>query len=322
MQKAKVAGAPKTLRQHMLQDQPQELRPGNGPPLQPLAPGVAIHEAHLAIATGHDILLPDDAPVEVASQVDERLLPATDRGTVDHPLLGVANRQRPSGRFEAGQHLRPEDLRQGLMAEEIALLRRALGPPSLLPAVDRCRRHHQMNVRVILQLARVRMQNSDRPRGALQLPVVLTEGAHRLPTAAQEQIVGLALMCPGQCPEFGRQSEGQQEVLGGNLFPQLPLQPLLTLVVLTVWAVAVTAGMWNQRLVVAFGAMKLHLRAGLGAAGPDRLERLQVVGPEPVPVLRQEFGFEGVDDRRQADHLTAPQARAKPSISPLIRSRA
>jgi hypothetical protein len=47
-----------------------------------------------------------------------------------------------------------------------------------------------------------------------------------------------------------------------------------------------------------------------------------VVSRESVPVLRQEVGAEGVDDLGQADHLTVPQVRRKPSIRPLMRSMA
>jgi hypothetical protein len=40
------------------------------------------------------------------------------------------------------------------------------------------------------------------------LLVVLAEGAHRSPTAAQQQFVDNALLRKGQGPEFGGQSEG------------------------------------------------------------------------------------------------------------------
>jgi hypothetical protein len=47
-----------------------------------------------------------------------------------------------------------------------------------------------------------------------------------------------------------------------------------------------------------------------------------VLGSEPVPVLRQEAGLEAIDDFSQANHLTFPQSMPKPSIRPLMRSRA
>jgi hypothetical protein len=47
-----------------------------------------------------------------------------------------------------------------------------------------------------------------------------------------------------------------------------------------------------------------------------------VLRPELVSVVPQEVGSEGFDHGRQPDHLTCPQAMEKPSIRPLIRSRA
>ncbi|MDP1653369.1 MAG: hypothetical protein Q8L56_11680 [Rhodocyclaceae bacterium] len=96
----------------------------------------------------------------------------------------------------------------------------------------------------------------------------------------------------------------------------------MTLVMLTVRAVAMAAGMRHQLLVRAFRALDLHHRAGLGAAVLHRRESARVVRREPMPILRQEVGRETVDDRGQPDHLTVPQRMPKPSIKPLMRSMA
>ena len=63
-------------------------------------------------------------------------------------------------------------------------------------------------MRMEIQPARVRMQHRNSTGGALKLLVVLAEGAHRSPTAAQQQFVDNALLRKGQGPEFGGQSEG------------------------------------------------------------------------------------------------------------------
>ena len=102
----------------------------------------------------------------------------------------------------------------------------------------------------------------------------------------------------------------------------LTFQPLPTLMVLTVRAVAMAAGMWHQFLMLASRAFDLHHGAGLCAALFHGRECSIVVRAESVPVLCQEVGLEGVDDGSQADHLTFPQVMPKPSIRPLIRSMA
>ena len=126
----------------------------------------------------------------------------------------------------------------------------------------------------------------------------------------------------GERPEFGGQGEGQQKVLGRDLLLQLPFQPLLTLMVLTMRAVAMAAGVRDQGLMWAFAAFDQHHGAGLRAAVLHRHEGSIVVRGESIPVLGQEVGLEAVDDGSQADHVTFPQAMPKPSIRPLIRSRA
>jgi len=59
------------------------------------------------------------------------------------------------------------------------------------------------------------------------------------------------------------------------------LQPLLAVVVLTVRAVTVAAGMGNQAAVLALRALQLDLRAGVRAALPQGGQRPQVLGAEP-----------------------------------------
>jgi hypothetical protein len=61
--------------------------------------------------------------------------------------------QGQSSRFDARQQLRPEHLGQRLVVEQVAALCLAppLGAPLLALAVDRRRRHDQMDMRVVVQ---------------------------------------------------------------------------------------------------------------------------------------------------------------------------
>jgi len=118
-------------------------------------------------------------------------------------------------------------------------------------------------------------------------------------------------MRPGQRPEFGRQSKRHQEILGRHLLLHQTFQPLLTLMVLAMRAVAVTAGMRYQRLMLAAGAFDLYLQARLRAAVFQRRLGTMMLGPESVPVLRQDVGPEGFDHGSQPDHLTFPQSMEK-----------
>jgi hypothetical protein len=53
----------------------------------------------------------------------------------------------------------------------------------------------------------------------------------------------------GQPPEFGRQGEGDQEIIRRHQSPGLPFQPLLALVMLAIRAVAMAAGVRHQNPV-------------------------------------------------------------------------
>ncbi len=330
VQKTEIAGAPETLRQHMLQHQPQELRAGDGAPLPFPRLGVAIPESHLAVFTGDDIRLPDDTPVKITPQVDQRRLSAADRFAIHHPFPRMASGQRQAGGLDARQHLRPEDLGQRLMVEQIAPLAFALSFPysprlaSPLPVcgVDRRRRHDEMDVGMEIQFARMGVQYRDGARRTPQLPIVLAERAQRLPSATQEQIVDRLLVGKGQRAEFGGHGEGDQKVFRRHQPFHLPFQPLLAFVMLAVRAVAMAARMGDQYLMLTRRAADLHLGAGVGTAVFHRRECPEVFRGQSIPVLRAEISLEGVDDGSEPDHLAGSQTERKPSIKPLMRSMA
>jgi len=75
MQEAEVMRATEAFGQNMLQDQPQELGSGNGPGLGAIGFGAAIAEGHLSVLARQDVLLSDHPTVEIAPQIDQRLLP-------------------------------------------------------------------------------------------------------------------------------------------------------------------------------------------------------------------------------------------------------
>jgi len=102
------------------------------------------------------------------------------------------------------------------------------------------------------------VQHRDGAGVALKLPVVLRKGFDRLPAASDHQVIQRALLLPGQCPELFGQGEGQQKILGRYLPLQLPLQPLLTLMLLTMGAVAMAAGMRHEALAIAVIALGQH----------------------------------------------------------------
>ena len=106
------------------------------------------------------------------------------------------------------------------------------------------------------------MQDSDGPGYSLELFVILTESPYGLPDALDHRCIQRALMMPCHRSEFFRQGKGQQKILDGQLFLELTFQPLLALMVLAVWAIAMAAGMRREDLAVALGALRQHLGTG------------------------------------------------------------
>ena len=104
-------------------------------------------------------------------------------------------------------------------------------------------------------------------------------------------------MLPGQRPQLGRQGKGQQEIVNRHLFFELAFQPLLALVMLTMGAVAMPAGVRHKDLTVTGGALRLHAWAERGTAGFHSGQCPLMTRQDRLPVLRQKPGLKGFDDR-------------------------
>jgi hypothetical protein len=162
------------------------------------------------------------------------------------------------------------------------------------------------------------MQYADGTGLSLQLWVILGEGFEGLPTTTDHQVIKCTLMLPSQRTQFFGQGEGQQKILGRHLFFELPFQPLLAFVVLAMGTVTMTAGMRNENLFFAAVALRHHHRALGGAALFQGGQHFAVAGQQRVLISHQEFGFKGLDDRREQHHLTLCQSMAKPFINVLM----
>jgi hypothetical protein len=177
-----------------------------------------------------------------------------------------------------------------------------------------------MDMRMEVEAARMRVQHRDGSRCSLQLPVVLAETEHRFPGTAHQGIEDDVGVGQSEPTPFGRQRKGQEKVVGRDEPLHLMFQPLLALVVLTVRAKAMAAGMRHEVVVRTVAALNLHHRTGRAAAVFDRRQRLHLVNAQPVTELREEVGSEFGDEGSEADHRGASWASVNRSISALIRS--
>ena len=280
MQEAVVPSAAEALGQDMAQEEPEEVGTGERAGVQLAGLAVLIPEGHFASFAGEDVLLLEHAAVQIAAEVDQCLFAGTDGGAVDDPLHRRARRREP-GLRERREELRAKDLGEGFLGEEVGLALAAgtgFGVPPAVFGIDRCGRHGQVHMGMVVQAPGVGMQHRDRSGGALQPPIVAGEGVEGFPTALQQRAVDRALVKPRQFPQFGRNGEGHQEVVGGHLTLQLALQPLLAFVMLAVRTRTVAAGMRHEALFGTVLALHLHPRAVCAAAGGNCRKGLMMAG--------------------------------------------
>ena len=173
----------------------QELHTAHGPALPLPGLGVARAEGDLAVPAGEDILLLDDATIEVAVEIGERLRAGAHGLAVDDPSGGGTIRDLEAFGLEGGAYLGTEDLGQGLMVEEIARLApSSLGTPKPALCVDGPGRHDQMHVGVVVEPAGMGVQDRHGARDALKPLVVYAKGSHGLPTRLHQEVIDGALM--------------------------------------------------------------------------------------------------------------------------------
>ena len=88
MQEAVIPRPPETLGQDVLQDQAQKVGTRQRADFGFTALAVAVAKADLAVLAGEDIGLPEHPAIEVAAEINERLLAVADTFAIGHPFLG------------------------------------------------------------------------------------------------------------------------------------------------------------------------------------------------------------------------------------------
>ena len=234
--------------QHVLDDQPHEARTadGSGHPLSALA--VAVGERHRLAVVGDQLLLADDATIEIARQVLQRRLPGADPAAVHDPAFRQRRRRREAGDSQAVEHPSAEDRRERLVREQIPSLRRS---PTLPARVDRAAGDDHVHVRVVVEAPRLGVQHRAQSDLAVEVLVAMGEvaaGAHR---AVEQQPVEHLGVVPSERATLGRQGERHEVVAHRQELGLLALEPAGVVVVLATRAAAVSAGAEHRAGVLA-----------------------------------------------------------------------
>jgi len=193
-----IARASETLGQHMLQQQPEKIGARQCSGFR-RALVVGIAEGYLTIAHGDDVVLAQYATIEVFAKIGDGLVATADTFAVDHPLFGQSGCYGQSVVLERLQPLGAKDPGQTVVAEQILA---TLPAPEPVLRIQRAGRHDPMNMRVIVQLAGMRMQHGGRADPALERLVPQPETSQRFPTELEQQIEGDPEVSPGQASQL------------------------------------------------------------------------------------------------------------------------
>jgi len=118
VQKAKVARSPQAFGQNMLHEQPQKGGTADGACRHLAGFAVAIAKAHASLFTAQNVFFLDDAPVEIAPQIDQGFHTGADTLAIDHPFFWKAW-QRQAFAGDGRQQLGPKYFGQGLVVEQV-----------------------------------------------------------------------------------------------------------------------------------------------------------------------------------------------------------
>lgn len=119
MKEAVTPGPAKALWQDMEHEEIKEIFSGDGPgPVFP-GPGMKIPVGDTAILASEDILFPDYTPVQIPAEIDQGLVTGAHVLAVNNPLPGTVFGHAQAVVNHGLKHLCPEDLCQGLVAEEV-----------------------------------------------------------------------------------------------------------------------------------------------------------------------------------------------------------
>ena len=156
----------------MKHEQVEEILAGDGSGPVFTAFGMAITISDHADPAVQDVFFADDAPVQIAAEIDKGLIAIARILAVDHPLFGTIMGDEQFVFHQSLEDHGPEDRGQCLVTEEKA--RRFHFPQSRLQ-VDARPRHDHMNMGMVVEASGLGMEDSGESRRAAEFLVIFGE---------------------------------------------------------------------------------------------------------------------------------------------------
>jgi hypothetical protein len=200
--------------------------------------GMEVSVGDHGIRASENILFPDNASIQIPAKINDSLVATTDVFAVNNPFLWTTLWHLQVLLVSGLQKLRPEDLGEGFVAEEIV---GRLDPPEQGFQADTCGRNDHVNMRMEVKVSCVGMKDGGESRSSSELFVVAGEGFQDILGHPKHQGIDGSLVPPGKLPELARKGEGNQVVCTWQQFTKLFVNPLLALMVLAMGTISVAA---------------------------------------------------------------------------------
>ena len=239
MQKAVISEPTKTLGQNMLQNEPKEVFAFGGTVAGFAGTAFDVFKCDIAVLIGDDTAFTNDAPVKVPRQVFQSGQTFSRVSAVDNPLSRQRIGQSETGLVQSLKKASTKHLGQSEFIEQVSAF--FLFP--LLPGfVHAAARHHDMNMRMVIQATVMSMQYCGHTDVGAEIFGIYAKVFQRAGSARKKKVVNEGLVVPCQESELIGERKGCHEVLNRQQLGLLPVQPERGFMVLALWATAMPAG--------------------------------------------------------------------------------
>jgi hypothetical protein len=305
--------------EHVLQKPPNELFGGYRTGLALIRGRFLVLKSDFAILQLKDAAVADGHAKDVRGQVSEGRLAPADRLTVHDPVLlpdWRINEWEQGGLFQSVSEFGAEEHRQGLDVHQKVLL----GSVPVASGSQSASGHYVVDVRMIAQVARPGMEHAHHRNPAADESWVQSQCLYSLGGGPKQEVVHRLLVAACQRPELIRERKGHQEMGDRQQQTLLVCQPLLGLVILTLGAVSILAGVIAVVGLLAWLTVIEVAAKTLRAALLDVVQSPQMRRGHPVAKFGPVLGAMVVEDVSEFDHHRSAMRRVMtcaPSCSAL-----
>lgn len=230
--------------QHVLEEAFEKFDSGDGGTLDELSFVVAIAERDVSVANRFDAAVGDGNAKHIPAEIFQNLVARTGMPGVNHPGF-CPDRGRDALKqaslIERGTHLGAKDQRQGSNRNQKGRIFRS--NPACTVQGKASGGDEHVNVRMIEHGPGPGVQDGENPGARAEITRIPSQLLKGIGGGFHQKSVKLFRVRPGNGVQFVRQGEGQQVIGARRQTKPLPGNPAAGLILVTLWATAIAAGM-------------------------------------------------------------------------------